>query len=595
MRINTTSKALLLVPLLIFLGITFTNTPSASAAYDGARLIDNDIFLDANSMSKDQIQSFLINKESGLSNKNFTVACWQSAQVRQWYTNIGAPCDSPVPASHIIYYASQIYGINPKVVLATLQKEQSLITAKNPTDRQLSQAMGYGCPTTGTCDDSSNFSYQIDNGTWVLRKHYERASGNMNWWKPESTWTCGNKSNDSSYTFYRPGLVPGQAVTFYDGLGYRNGGQIYNYVVDGVTKTGGYAYRTYTIANAATSSFYCYTPHAYNNPQGLYGRSPFGTTGQYYSGSYNFVYFYELWFGSTLAYVFNGVDYSGVFDANYYLNNNADVKSAFGNNSAAAFNHFVTSGMKEGRQGNADFNVFAYRNSNPDLRWAFGTNLTPYYWHFTVTGRLEGRTATGNISLQPVTVYGGVDYSNIYDYNTYLSSNHDIRNVYTNDDTGALWHFVHIGMGERRTSSPLFNYTSYAGRYPDLRAAYGSTSRLYYLHYNGSGKAEGRTATSNILAGTTTIDGVNYSNVYNWDYYAKNNPDIWKSFGLNDSASLRHFVTSGMKEGRQGNADFNVTAYKSKNVDLRQAFGNDLKLYYLHYMNTGKAEGRSGV
>lgn len=250
------------------------STNQASAAYDGSRIIDNSVFRNSSTMTRDQIQSFLSIKGSGLSSRSFVLNCYGADSLeRQWYTAAGAPCDQNVPASTIIYYASKIYGINPQVVLATLQKEQSLITSPNPTDWQINQAMGYGCPTTGGCG-ASNFFYQIDSGVWVLRYHYERANGDMTWWKTSTSWTCGTEKN-----FYKPSLYPNQNVSFYD--------------EDGVL------YRTHFIVNAATSSLYCYTPHAYNNPLGLYGREPYGTLGRYYSGSYNFVTFFELWFGST--------------------------------------------------------------------------------------------------------------------------------------------------------------------------------------------------------------------------------------------------------------------------------------------------------
>lgn len=51
----------------------------------------------------------------------------------------------------------------------------------------------------------------------------------------------------------------------------------------------------------ATATLYCYTPHVYNNPQGLYGLPRYGTTGLYYTGSYNFVYYFDLWWGSTYS------------------------------------------------------------------------------------------------------------------------------------------------------------------------------------------------------------------------------------------------------------------------------------------------------
>lgn len=275
--IKTRDSALIFcVALLLCVAImsVFAST-KASAAYNGARIIDNNVFLNASSMSAAGIQSFLSSKGSGLASRSFVMQCSAAGSTaNQLYINAGAPCNQNTSAANIIYYASRIYGVNPQVILATIQKEQSLVTTGNPTVWQLTQAMGYGCPTTGSCDTSSSFFYQIDNGTWVLRYHYERANGNNSWWSPSSGWVCGTEKN-----FYKPNLYPGQNVRFYDGNGT--------------------LYRTYYIENAATSAFYCYTPHAYNNPQGLYGRPPFGTTGQYYSGSYNFVAAFEQWFGST--------------------------------------------------------------------------------------------------------------------------------------------------------------------------------------------------------------------------------------------------------------------------------------------------------
>lgn len=261
--------------LLLFGSAIALLTPTkAFAAYEPGRVIDNSVFLNTNTMSFGQIQDFLVSKGSGLANRSFLLNCYAAdSKERQWYNTAGAPCDQVVPASQIIYFAAKAYGLNPQVVLATLQKEQSLITTANPTDWQINQAMGYGCPTTGGCG-ASNFFYQIDNGTWVLRFHYERASRNMTWWTTSTTWTCGTEKN-----FYKPNLYPGQNVNFYD--------------QDSIL------YRTVYIENAATSSMYCYTPHTYNNPLGLYGRDPYGTTGRYYSGSYNFVNYFELWFGST--------------------------------------------------------------------------------------------------------------------------------------------------------------------------------------------------------------------------------------------------------------------------------------------------------
>ncbi|NCU40624.1 hypothetical protein EOL73_02605 [Candidatus Saccharibacteria bacterium] len=272
---NQNMKFILLSVISSVLLSVFSSGSNVHAVYNGAKILDNGFFLNSSTMTIQDIQTFLANKGSGLASRSFFFNCYEEdSKEREWYSAVGAPCNRTVPAADIIYFTSQIYGINPQVTLATLQKEQSLVTSPNPTDWQISQAMGYGCPTTGSCDSASNFFYQVDSGVWLLRYHYERARGNMSWWYQSTSWVCGSEKN-----FYKPSLYPYQDVGFFD--------------EDGVK------YRTYYLENAATSSFYCYTPHAYNNPQGLYGREPFGTIGRYYSGSYNFVYYFELWFGIT--------------------------------------------------------------------------------------------------------------------------------------------------------------------------------------------------------------------------------------------------------------------------------------------------------
>lgn len=119
----------------------FLLAPRVSAAYEAGRLIDDSLFLDAGSMNKTDIQNFLVSKNSGLKDRQFTLSCYGAdSQERRWYTAAGAQCDTLMPASAIIYYASQIYGVNPKVILGTLQKEQGLVTATNPTATQVNQA-----------------------------------------------------------------------------------------------------------------------------------------------------------------------------------------------------------------------------------------------------------------------------------------------------------------------------------------------------------------------------------------------------------------------------------------------------------------------
>ncbi len=85
----------------------------------------------------------------------------------------------------------------------------------------------------------------------------------------------------------------------------------------------------------------------------------------------------------------NGVDYSFVFDPEYYGYNNPNVKVAVGNNQSRLFEHFVRVGMKEGFRGNDNFDVWVYKNNNPDL--SYGLDLEKYYAHYCAIGHREDR------------------------------------------------------------------------------------------------------------------------------------------------------------------------------------------------------------
>lgn len=88
---------------------------------------------------------------------------------------------------------------------------------------------------------------------------------------------------------------------------------------------------------------------------------------------------------------------------------------------------------------------------------------------------------------------------------------------------------------------------------------------------------------------------LDYRLVFNSSYYADKYPDLKAAFGLNESELLNHFITYGMKEGRQAIETFNVVAYKNKYADLQQAFGDNLPSYYEHYITNGYKEGRKAT
>ena len=309
------------------------------------------------------------------------------------------------------------------------------------------------------------------------------------------------------------------------------------------------------------------------------------------------------------------LDYSSVFDANYYLSNNPDVAKATAGNSELALDHFINYGMSEGRRGSASFDVQSYFNEYPDLRAAFGFDLVKYYEHYVTAGKAEGRHGTGCSKIEGyATTINGVDYSSVYDPSFYLSNNEDIRNAFSKrspagvvmiDDAAVLRHFVSCGMAEGRRGSESFDVLSYYNRYPDLRRAFGANLTALYSHYLSSGRAEGRIATgcASLAGAVASQGGTDYSPVYDFDFYTSNNGDVLSAFttvkgGLrfvNDAAVLRHFVSCGMAEGRRGSDSFDVYGYRNRYADLRKAFGQNLKSYYIHYLNCGIKEGRNGA
>ena len=296
-------------------------------------------------------------------------------------------------------------------------------------------------------------------------------------------------------------------------------------------------------------------------------------------------------------YNYQGVDYSSVFDVDYYLKTYPDIKAAFGADENQAFMHFINCGMAEGRQGKSSFNVISYKNRYKDLRMAFGNNLRSYYLHYISNGKAEGRKATGDVAITDgVFVYNGVDYSAVYNYSYYIKKYPDIAKAFPNDDISTLAHFVTCGMNEKRQGNMNFDVNSYYNQYADLRSAFGTNWRAYYLHYIQNGKAEGRKGTgTKTMQGTTVYNGVDYSAVYNMSDYLNKNTDVKKAVGGDDLAAIAHFVNYGMKEGRQASSKFDVNSYRMRYKDLRSAFGYDLASYYYHYMSSGKAEGRQAT
>ena len=293
--------------------------------------------------------------------------------------------------------------------------------------------------------------------------------------------------------------------------------------------------------------------------------------------------------------VYNGVDYSKVYDYYYYINKYPDVRKYFSKDDTATIKHFVEHGMSEGRQAISTFDVKAYSRNYADLRGHFGNDWKKYFIHYMNHGYNEKRSGVAAEVTNPVTIYKGVDYSAVYDFNYYITKYPDMYKYYAKNDVGALKHFVEHGMAEGRQGSASFSAQSYRNKYSDLNGHFGNDWKKYYIHYMNHGKGEGRVGALNKIDKPVTVyNGVDYSKVYDFNYYINMYPDMKKYYAGNDVAALRHFVNHGMSEGRQAKAAFNPKAYRTNYADLNGHFGNDWRKYYIHYMNHGYFEGRKG-
>lgn len=151
------------------------------------------------------------------------------------------------------------------------------------------------------------------------------------------------------------------------------------------------------------------------------------------------------------------------------------------------------------------------------------------------------------------TVYKDVDYSAVYDYDYYIAQNPNLAAAFGGNDGKVLEYFVLNGIDDGHRAKENFDVFSYMFNHKDLRMAYRNNLRAYYLHYISSGAKEGRKATGpyTITEPYTTYLGVNFSQIYDFEYYYSHYPDLQMAKGYDDIALLEHFIFNGIKEGRQ--------------------------------------------
>ena len=162
--------------LLAFIGLVATTAPSealSGSAFKPGLIISDTVFFDYGTMSAAKIQAFLESKvpvclvdDGGPTClRQYTETVVGSVAIKANLHDYGLHlCDTvpassgPILASTIIYQVAVACKINPQVLLVTLQKEQGLISATDPTTYMYKAAMGYGCPDSApqVCGQDSN-------------------------------------------------------------------------------------------------------------------------------------------------------------------------------------------------------------------------------------------------------------------------------------------------------------------------------------------------------------------------------------------------------------------------------------------------------
>lgn len=141
----------------------------------------------------------------------------------------------------------------------------------------------------------------------------------------------------------------------------------------------------------------------------------------------------------------SAMDLKDIFSAEYYAEQNPDIVEVLGDDAKVLYQHYVTSGLSEGRKGSPVLDVAKYRASYADLDKAFGDNWEAYVDHYFKDGVNEENRRKG-VLLDPI-VYG--------------EKYRDLRKAFGTDIEALAKHYVKNGWKEGR------DYGT-AGKYEDI-------------------------------------------------------------------------------------------------------------------------------
>ena len=230
------------------------------ADFDPAEIISDSVFFNSSAMNEARVQDFLNSQVPNCVGANGWPCLKDLRTATTTRLSSGAGhCSgyqgaSSESAARIIVKVAQSCGINPQVLVVMLQKEQGLVTATSPAERQYRVAMGYACPDTGSCDtEYYGFANQVYMAAWQMRQYTNFPDRR-----------------------YRIGAV---SIQFHPNTAC------------GAT--------TVNIRNQATANLYNYTPYQ-PNAAALANLGGVGDSCSSY-GNRNFWAYFETWFGPTTS------------------------------------------------------------------------------------------------------------------------------------------------------------------------------------------------------------------------------------------------------------------------------------------------------
>lgn len=257
--------------LTVGVAVTLTPAPEAEAAtasdFSAGNIISDDLFFNGATMSGQEVQNFLNSKvpsctaadlclrHYNVTTPNRAAALSNSPVVTMCNAYNGMTNES---AASIIARVGAACGISQKALIILLEKEQSLITMKNPSQARINIATGYACPDTAACDvNYYGFFNQVYSAALQFKRYQRYGSSYF-----------AHAAGKTSSVLYNPSSSCGS-------------GKVY-------------------MENAATAALYNYTPY---QPNAAAMNNLYGTGDKCSSyGNRNFWRLYTDWFGPTTGY-----------------------------------------------------------------------------------------------------------------------------------------------------------------------------------------------------------------------------------------------------------------------------------------------------